>query len=77
MYPEVTFINPQKNNLVIFEKDISNPENEGFVGYWEINDTDDYKLVFKKRLTKKNAIAKFKNLIKEGWENTNFINKAA
>ena len=77
MYPEGTLINLKKDNLVIFEKDLSNPENEGFVGYWNINDTHVYKLVFKKRLTKKNAITQFKNLIKEGWQNINDVNKVA
>ena len=36
MYPEGTLINLTKDNLVIFEKDLSNPENQGFVDYWDI-----------------------------------------
>ena len=33
MYPEGTFIKDTKDNLFVFEKDIYNPENEGFVCY--------------------------------------------
>ena len=41
MYPEGTFIKDTKDNLVVFEKDIDNPENEGFVCYWEIYSNND------------------------------------
>ena len=77
MYPEGSFIKNTKDNLVVFEKDIDNPENEGFVCYWEISGKNIYKLLFKKRLSKEKAIKKYKTLTKEGWENSKFINKAA
>ena len=77
MYPEGTFIKDIKDNLVVFEKDIENPENEGFVCYWEINDKNIYKLIFKKRLSKEKAIKEYKKLRREGWKNSKFINKAA
>ncbi len=77
MYPESTLINIKKDNLVVFEKDSANPENEGFVCYWEIYDSNVYKLIFKKRLTRRKAISMFRNLIKEGWVNTNKNNKVA
>ena len=69
MYPEGTFLNASGDNiLVIFEKDIENPENEGFVCYWEFDGQNTYKLIFKKRLSKQKAIEKIKNLLKEGWK---------
>ena len=68
MYPEGTFINDTRDNLVIFEKDIDNPDNEGFVCFLEKDDQKIYKLVFKKRLARKKAIEKFNNLLKEGWK---------
>ena len=77
MYPEGTFIKDTKDNLVVFEKDIYNPENEGFVCYWEINGKNIYKLIFKKRLSKEKAIKKYKKLIRDGWKNSKFIYKAA
>tara|TARA_B100000925_G_scaffold131006_1_gene98010 strand:- start:370 stop:603 length:234 start_codon:yes stop_codon:yes gene_type:complete len=69
MYPEGTFINELSNTIAIFEKDIDNPENEGFVCYWEFNGQNINKLIFKKRLSKQKAIEKLRNLSKEGWEN--------
>ena len=69
MYPEGTFINKLSNTLAIFERDFDNPENEGFVCYWEFNSQNINKLIFKKRLSKQKAIEKLKNLSKEGWEN--------
>ena len=36
MYPKVSLINKNKRNLVVFERDLNNPFNEGFIIYWEI-----------------------------------------
>ncbi len=70
MFPKGIFINLSKNKLIIFEKDFDNPENEGFVCYWQIDDHNVYKLIFKKRLTKEKANEMFNNLTKEGWSLT-------
>ena len=36
MYPEGCLINPEGNIIVVFEKDLSNPNYEGFIEFWEI-----------------------------------------
>ena len=69
MYPEGTLIDLNYKTLIVFEKDLNNPDNEGFVCYWDIVDNNIYKLIFKKRLSKQKAIEKLRNLSKEGWEN--------
>tara|TARA_B100000925_G_C21803235_1_gene385584 strand:+ start:183 stop:416 length:234 start_codon:yes stop_codon:yes gene_type:complete len=70
MYPEGTLIDSNYKTLIVFEKDLNNPDNEGFVCYWDIDDNNIYKLIFKKRLSKEKAIRKFKNLLKDGWVNS-------
>ena len=70
MYPQGTYIDSNYKTLVVFEKDLNNPDNEGFVCYWDIDDQNINKLIFKKRLSKEKAIQKLKNLIKDGWINT-------
>jgi len=70
MYPEGTLIDSNYKTLIVFEKDLNNPDNEGFVCYWDIDDNDIYKFIFKKRLSKEKAIRKFKNLLKDGWVNS-------
>ena len=77
MYPEGSLLNLKKEILVVFEKDLANPENEGFVGYWEINDSHFYKLVFKKRLSKIKAKNKWDYLLRKGWSKINLENKVA
>ena len=77
MYPKVTFINKLSNTLAVFEKDIDNPENEGFICYWEFNGQNIDKLIFKKRLSKQQAIEKLRNLSKEGWKSINKNDKVA
>ena len=77
MYPEGTLIDSNYKTLIVFEKDLNNPDNEGFVCYWDIDDNNIYKLIFKKRLSKEKAIRKFKNLLKEGWVNSKEKLKAA
>ena len=68
MYPKGILINTSYNYLVIFEEDINNPENEGFICYWKIKSYKNKQLIFKKRLPKLKAKRKWKSLIKEGWE---------
>ena len=70
MYPQGKYIDSNNKTLVVFEKDLNNPDNEGFVCYWDIDDQNINKLIFKKRLSKEKAIQKLKNLIKDGWINT-------
>ena len=70
MYPQGNYINSSYKTLVVFEKDLNNPDNEGFVCYWDIDDQNINKLIFKKRLSKEKALQKLKNLIKDGWVNT-------
>ena len=69
MYPQETYIDSSCKTLIVFEKDLNNPNNEGFVCYWDIDDNNIYKLIFKKRLSKGRAVQKLKNLIKDGWVN--------
>ena len=77
MYPEGTFINELSNTVAIFEKDIDNPENEGFVCYWEFNGQNINKLIFKKRLSKQKAIEKLRYLLQQGWETINKNDRVA
>ena len=70
MYPKGTYIHSNYKTLIVFEKDLNNPDNEGFVCYWDIDDQNINKLIFKKRLSKEKAFQKLKNLIKDGWVNT-------
>jgi len=67
MYPQGTLIDSKYKTLVVFEKDLNNPVNEGFVCYWDMDNKNIYKLIFKKRLSKEKAIQKIKNLLKDGW----------
>ena len=62
MYPQGTLINSNKNNLVVFEKDINNTSNEGFICLWTLKKK---RLIFKKRLSKIKATNKWTTLIKK------------
>ena len=77
MYPKVALINKENKKLVVFERDLNNPFNEGFIIYWEISKSSNKHLIFKKRLTTIRALNKFKKLLKEGWLKTNFSDQAA
>ena len=77
MYPKVAFINKENRNLVVFERDLNNPFNEGFIIYWEISKSNNKQLIFKKRLTTIRALNKLKKLLEEGWMKTNFSDQAA
>ena len=77
MYPKVAFINKENRNLVVFERDLNNPFNEGFIIYWEISKSSHKHLIFKKRLTTIRALNKFKKLLEEGWTKTNYSDQAA
>ena len=77
MYPKVALLNKDNKNLVVFERDLNNPLNEGFIIYWEISESNNKQLIFKKRLTTIRALNKFKRLLEEGWTRTNFLDQAA
>ena len=77
MYPKVALLNKDNKNLVVFERDLNNPLNEGFIIYWEISESNNKQLIFKKRLTTIRALNKFKKLLEEGWTKTNFLDQAA
>ena len=77
MYPKVALINKENRNLVVFERDLNNPFNEGFIIYWEISRSNNKQLIFKKRLTTIRALNKLKRLLEDGWKKTNFSDQAA
>ena len=77
MYPKVSLINKNKRNLVVFERDLTNPFNEGFIIYWEIIKSENKQLIFKKRLTTIRAQKKLAILHKEGWNKINESDKVA
>ena len=76
MYPKVSLINKYKSILVVFERDLNNPLNEGFIIYWEILKSNN-KLIFKKRLTSIRAQKKLFKLQEEGWIKSNESNQVA
>tara|TARA_Y100001933_G_scaffold242320_1_gene269890 strand:+ start:258 stop:434 length:177 start_codon:yes stop_codon:yes gene_type:complete len=53
MYPQGNYINSSYKTLVVFEKDLNNPDNEGFVCYWDIDEQNNYKLILKKGFQEK------------------------
>ena len=77
MYPKVSLINKDKSNLVVFERDLNNPINEGFVAYWQIIQLNNKQLIFKKRITTIRAQNKLKQLQEEGWIKLNEIDQVA
>ena len=76
MYPKVSLINKYKSILVVFERDLNNPLNEGFIIYWEILKSNK-QLIFKKRLTSIRAQEKLIRLQEEGWIRANESNQVA
>ena len=76
MYPKVSLINKYKSILVVFERDLNNPLNEGFIIYWEILKSNK-QLIFKKRLTSIRARKKLFKLQEEGWIKSNESNQVA
>ena len=77
MYPKNVLINKENKKLVVFERDLNNPFNEGFIIYWEISKSNNKQLIFKKRLTTRRALNKLQKLLEEGWIKTNFSDQAA
>ena len=77
MYPKIALINKSRSSLVVFERDLNNPLNEGFIIFWEIIKSNNKKLIFKKRLTTIRAQKKLNSLQEEGWIKTNELDQAA
>ena len=77
MYPKVSLINKDTSNLIVFERDLNNPYNEGFIIYWGINKSNEKHLIFKKRLTTFRAQKKLSKLEDEGWIKLNGLDKVA
>ena len=77
MYPKISLINKNKNSIVVFERDLRNPSNEGFIIFWQIIESNNKQLIFKKRLTTIRAQKKLRILQEEGWIKTNELDKVA
>tara|TARA_B100000282_G_C31517485_1_gene392313 strand:+ start:174 stop:407 length:234 start_codon:yes stop_codon:yes gene_type:complete len=77
MYPKITLINKNRSNLVVFERDLNNPLNEGFIIFWEIINSNNKQLIFKKRLTTVRAQKKLTMLKEEGWIKVNELDRVA
>ena len=77
MYPEITLINKNRSNLVVFERDLNNPLNEGFIIFWKIINSNNKQLIFKKRLTTIRAKNKLTMLKEEGWIKAKELDRVA
>ena len=77
MYPKITLINKNRSNLVFFERDLNNPLNEGFIIFWEIINSNNKQLIFKKRLTTIRAKNKLTMLKEEGWIKAKELDRVA
>ena len=77
MYPKITLINKNRSSLVVFERDLNNPLNEGFIIFWEIINSNNKQLIFKKRLTTTRAQKKLTMLKEEGWIKVNELDRVA
>ena len=77
MYPKITLINKNRSNLVVFERDLNNPLNEGFIIFWEIINSNNKQLIFKKRLTTIRAQKQLTMLQEEGWIKPNELDRVA
>ena len=75
MYPKASLVKNDKGNLVVFERDLNNPFNEGFIIYWGISKANKKKLIFKKRLNKIAAQKTLNRLKEEGWIKTNKLDQ--
>ena len=77
MYPKIELINKDNRNLIVFERDLNNPFNEGFIIYWEIIKSNNKQLIFKKRLTTIRAQKKLTMLQEKGWIKANELDQVA
>ena len=77
MYPKISLINKNRSSLVVFERDLNNPLNEGFIIFWEIIKSNNKQLIFKKRLTTIRAQKKLTLLQEDGWSMTTELDQVA
>ncbi len=77
MYPKIALINKNRSSFVVFERDLNNPLNEGFIIFWEIIKSNNKQLIFKKRLTTIRAKKKLTMLQEEGWTKANELDQVA
>ena len=77
MYPEGILIDKSRKNLIVFEKDINNPNNEGFIFFYEFREMKKRKLIFKQLLIKSIALKKWNNYLRKGWTKIEALNIAA
>ena len=77
MYPKIALINKHRSRLVVFERDLNNPLNEGFIIFWNIIESTNKQLIFKKRLTTIRAQKKLMILQEEGWLKANDLAQVA
>tara|TARA_Y100001978_G_C23641011_1_gene408307 strand:+ start:92 stop:325 length:234 start_codon:yes stop_codon:yes gene_type:complete len=77
MYPQGKYIDSNNKTLVVFEKDLNNPDNEGFICFWEMKELNNNQLIFKKRISKLKAINKLNTLKRKGWKENYKVTKVA
>ena len=77
MYPKITLINKNRSTLVVFERDLNNPLNEGFIIFWEIINSNNKQLIFKKRANNNKSQKKLTMLKEEGWIKVNELDRVA
>ena len=77
MYPVISLINKNSSRLIVFERDLNNPFYEGFIIFWEINNSNEKHLIFKKRISTYRAQKKLTKLQEEGWNKINGLDKVA
>tara|TARA_Y100000589_G_scaffold170320_1_gene161823 strand:- start:1953 stop:2186 length:234 start_codon:yes stop_codon:yes gene_type:complete len=77
MYPEGILIDKSRKNLIVFEKDINNPNNEGFILFYDFREMKKKKLIFKQLLIKSIALKKWNNYLMKGWTKIEALNIAA
>tara|TARA_B100000401_G_scaffold436346_1_gene379648 strand:+ start:369 stop:602 length:234 start_codon:yes stop_codon:yes gene_type:complete len=77
MYPVISLINKNRSRLIVFERDLNNPFYEGFIIFWEINNSNEKHLIFKKRISTYRAQKKLTKLQEEGWNKINGLDKVA
>ena len=77
MYPEGMLINKSRRNLIVFEKDINNPTNEGFIFFYDIGEMKNKRLIYKQLLIKSSALIKWNKYLSNGWVKIESVDLAA
>ena len=68
MYPEGWLIDYKRKSLFSFEKDPMNPLNEGYIGFWIIDDANSKQFRYRTRALKSKALRQWMRLQKQGWQ---------